>query len=194
MKFSGDINFNYNYNFNFKLLVISLLASGIFTLSASALCAQENAGAAAGKGASDTAEVTAAGGQKPLSADEVKSKEIKIKWSSKYSDALSEAQKDKKPVLIFAYATWCGWCKKMERETCADKDIVKLTESFVCIKINSEEEEDFFAKFKVKEFPSVVFLNSDGTEIERHIGFKTVDEFEKTLQNILETVKNPQGK
>lgn len=183
-----------NLNFNFKLLAVCLLASGIFTLSAAALCAQESAGAAFDKGASDTAEVTAAGESKPLSVDEGKNKDIKIKWSSKYSEALSEAQKDKKPVLIYAYATWCGWCKKMERETCADKSIVKLTESFVCIKLNSEEEEDFFSKFKVKEFPCVVFLNSDGTEIERHIGFKTVDEFEKTLQNILETAKNPQGK
>lgn len=183
-----------NFKFNFKFLAVYLSASVIFTLCAAPLRAQESAGAASDKGASASDEVTVAGDQKPLSAEEDKSKDIKIKWFSRYSEALSEAQKTQKPLLIYAYATWCGWCKKMERETCADKKIMKLTEFFVCIKINSEEEEEFFSKFKVKEFPCVVFLKSDGTEIERHIGFKTVDEFKKMLQNILETVKNPQGK
>jgi thiol:disulfide interchange protein len=116
-------------------------------------------------------------------------KEIKISWTEAYKDALEEAKKTKKPLLVFVYASWCGWCKKMERETCADKDIVKLTDSFVCLKINSEEDEEFSSKFKVKEFPCVVFLKSDGSEIERHLGFKTVEEFETILKGILKAAE-----
>ncbi|HBC73841.1 MAG: hypothetical protein A2008_11165 [Candidatus Wallbacteria bacterium GWC2_49_35] len=116
-------------------------------------------------------------------------KEVKIIWTEAYTEALEEAKKTKKPLLVFVYASWCGWCKKMERETCADKDIVKLTDSFVCLKINSEEDEEFSSKFKVKEFPCVVFLKSDGSEIERHLGFKTADEFEAILKGVLKAAE-----
>jgi thiol:disulfide interchange protein len=116
-------------------------------------------------------------------------KEVKISWAAAYNEALEEAKKTKKPLLIFVYASWCGWCKKMERETCADKNIVKLTGSFVCLKVNSEEDEEFSSKFKVKEFPCVVFLKSDGSEIERHLGFKTVEEFEAILKGVLKAAE-----
>ncbi len=174
--------------FNVKFLAVYLLSAVIFSTGTACLRAEQKIGEACDK-IFATVEVTAADLQKPLNAVNDKIKDIKIKWSYKYVEALDEAQKSKRPLLIFACAAWCGWCKKMERETCADKKIVKLTESFVCIKLNFEEEDDFFSKFKVKEFPSVVFLNSDGTEIERHIGFKTVDEFEKILVKVLEADK-----
>ena len=116
-------------------------------------------------------------------------KETKISWSGVYSEALEEAKKTKKPLLVFVYASWCGWCKKMERETCSDKDVVKLTDSFVCLKVNSEEDEEFSSKFKVKEFPCVVFLKSDGSEIERHLGFKTSGEFETILKGVLKAAE-----
>lgn len=116
-------------------------------------------------------------------------KEFKINWAEAYTEALEDAKKTKKPVLIFVYASWCGWCKKMERETFADKGIVKLTGSFVCLKVNSEEDEEFSSKFKVKEFPCAVFLKSDGSEIERHLGFKTAEEFETILKSVLKAAE-----
>lgn len=140
--------------------------------------------AAAPDPAATTAVEITAGGQRSSAA-----KEVKISWSEAYKSALEDAAKSQKPVLLFVYASWCGWCKKMERETCADKNIVKLTGSFVCVKINSEEDEEFSAKYKVKEFPCVIFLKSDGTEIERHLGFKTAEEFAAILEGALAAAK-----
>lgn len=134
--------------------------------------------------ATDAVELGADNGAKAAAK-----KEIKISWTKAYNEALEEAKKTKKPVLIFVYASWCGWCKKMERETCADEAIVKLTDSFVCLKVNSEEDEEFSSKFKVKEFPCVVFVKSDGSEIERHLGFKTADEFETILKGVLKSAE-----
>lgn len=155
----------------------------IFFLSAGVHAAQAQSGPDA-SAATDAVELGADNGAKAAAG-----KEVKISWAGAYNEALEEAKKTKKPVLIFVYASWCGWCKKMERETCADKDIVKLTDSFVCLKINSEEDEEFSSKFKVKEFPCVVFLKSDGSEIERHLGFKTADEFETILKGVLKAAE-----
>ncbi len=119
-------------------------------------------------------------------AENEKKKEEKITWNLKYIEALKDAQNNKKPIMIFVYADWCGWCKKMERETYADKNIIKLTEKFVCIKIDSNESDESFEKFNVKEYPSILFLKSDATEIERHLGFKTTAEFEAILKKVIE--------
>ncbi len=169
-----------------KLKVITVCALAIL-LSAAASHAQSSGGAAAADNA--TSEITASAENKQNSSKASKNDEDKIKWSGALGESLATAREAKKPLAVFVYAEWCGWCKKMERETFADKKIIKLSDSFVCVKANPEEDENFSSRFKIKEFPCVIFLKSDGTEIERHLGFKTSEEFEKIMKNILEPSK-----
>ena len=49
------------------------------------------------------------------------------------------AQKQGKILLIDAYTDWCGWCKRMDRDTYANADVVKkLNQHFIAIKFNPE--------------------------------------------------------
>ena len=65
-----------------------------------------------------------------------------LKWYS-FQEGLEKAQQENKLILIDFYTDWCGWCKKMDKETYSDAKIISLVESgFVPVKVNPEEDKN----------------------------------------------------
>lgn len=94
-----------------------------------------------------------------------------IAWINSYLDGMDQAKSQGKPVMIDLYADWCGPCRQLDEETWRDPAIVQLAAKFVCIKVNVDEDQETARKFGANAIPLVVFLSSDGTEIDRHVGF-----------------------
>ncbi len=46
-----------------------------------------------------------------------------IKWLS-FDEASELAVKEPKMILVSVYTDWCGWCKKMDRETFTDNEVI----------------------------------------------------------------------
>jgi transglutaminase-like putative cysteine protease/thioredoxin-related protein len=95
---------------------------------------------------------------------------IQLPWSNDYGEALRRAETEKKPVLIVFATDWCGWSKKMERETFADSAVQKELRPFVLIRLNpeaSEKNQRVFESFGVEGYPTVMIANFRGEEIGR---------------------------
>ena len=61
-----------------------------------------------------------------------------IEWMS-VEDAAGRLQKEKRPVLIDLYTTWCGWCKQMDKKTYSNKQVAQyLQEKFYTVKVDAE--------------------------------------------------------
>ena len=59
-----------------------------------------------------------------------------------FKDALKEASKDHKVIMVDLYTDWCGWCKVMDRETFTDEKVAEyLTKNFYCVKLDAEMKE-----------------------------------------------------
>ena len=38
-------------------------------------------------------------------------------WTTDWDKAMAAARAQKKPVVVDFYTDWCGWCKKLDKET-----------------------------------------------------------------------------
>jgi uncharacterized protein YyaL (SSP411 family) len=62
-----------------------------------------------------------------------------VDWGHDYDAALAKAKTDHKLVLVDLYTDWCGWCKRLDRDTYSDKDVeAKVTKDFIAVKVNPE--------------------------------------------------------
>jgi thioredoxin-related protein len=67
-----------------------------------------------------------------------KKADTELKWYD-WNEGYAKAMKEQKIVLVDAYTDWCGWCKKMDRDTYTNADVIKkINEHFVPIKFNPE--------------------------------------------------------
>src|SRR5438477_9018108 len=98
----------------------------------------------------------------------------------KFADAMKQARKEKKIIMIDYYTTWCGWCKRLDRDTYSSDEIGKYAdENIVSLKLDAEKGEGIALAKKsgVSAFPTIVFYNADGKEIYRIVGYKPAPAF-----------------
>jgi thioredoxin-related protein len=122
-----------------------------------------------------------------------------IQWL-RYDEGLKKASKEDKHVFIDFTASWCGWCKKMDKETFAQPDVVKLiNDQFVPVKVwgDSRDELDIDGykiseqnltrqQFGVSGFPSFWFLKSDGSKLAQIRGYRDAEFMMEALTYVAE--------
>lgn len=97
-----------------------------------------------------------------------------------FKSILAKAKKENKLVFIDAYAVWCGPCKLMVKNIFPLKPVGDYyNANFVNAKIDMEKGEgiDLAKKFNVKVFPTYLFINGDGEEVHRTIGYVEEKDF-----------------
>lgn len=102
-----------------------------------------------------------------------------------FSEALTESSKQNKPVFMDAYTNWCGWCKKLDRTTFADKEVSDyLNQNFIVLKVNMEEGEgfDLADKYGINSFPTLLFIDEKGKAFHGIGGYANASEFLKEAQ------------
>jgi thiol:disulfide interchange protein len=98
-----------------------------------------------------------------------------IKWldSDRLMPVLEMAQRERKPVFIEFYASWCAPCKVMEEEIFSQEQVYRyLNTSFLNFRtdFDSESGKTIAAIYEVKTLPTVLFINPQGVVLERHTG------------------------
>ena len=109
-----------------------------------------------------------------------------VNWLFDYDAGISKARSENKIVLIDFYADWCSWCKVLDQETYADKEVASyLNEKFVCIKIDSDKNISLSKNFNVTGLPTIVFLSSNEKEVGRIVGYEPPNQFLTSAKNIV---------
>lgn len=127
----------------------------------------------------------------------------KINWDD-YDKLQNVSSNNDKSFMIFFYADWCPYCKKMEETTFTDKEVIELlNNNFVSLKINSESKQilsktnknitgiSLAQKYQITGLPTVVFLDKKGVALTAVPGYLSTDLFIIILKYIYtESYKN----
>ncbi|HEX7578533.1 MAG TPA: thioredoxin family protein, partial [Thermoanaerobaculia bacterium] len=105
-----------------------------------------------------------------------------------FAEVLRRARAEKKPIMVDLYATWCGPCKLLDRLTFADEEFGAWAKrTLVSAKIDAEKGEGrrLARRYAVHSFPTVLFLDPSGDELDRLTGAYAAQRFRANAEMIL---------
>ncbi|MCS7152543.1 MAG: thioredoxin family protein [Bacteroidia bacterium] len=102
---------------------------------------------------------------------------------------LSEAQKQKRPIFVDFYTVWCGPCKMLERYTFSNPEVGDYVEkNYLAYRVDAEKGDGvrLADQYRIRAYPTIVFLDPQGNEIGRHIGYADAPTFLNILRRYSE--------
>jgi len=140
-------------------------------------------------------------GEPATTLEKTTEKEVaaEINWM-RYDDGLAKAKADDKHVMIDFSTSWCVYCKKMDKETFSEPEVIKLlNEHFVSIKVDGDSKQELDIEgYKISErdltkkeygvrgYPAFWFLKSDGTKLAQIKGYRPKEYMMEALNYIME--------
>ncbi len=108
-----------------------------------------------------------------------------------YEQALLKSKEVNKPVFLFGFATWCHFCEAMKDSVLPLEAVGDFyNKNFVCIKLDLEKEgKGLNQKLRAKNFPTMVFFNSDGEMLHRLSGKKDAQDFIQLGKDAIDSTK-----
>ncbi len=111
-----------------------------------------------------------------------------IKWVGSYDRGLEIAKNENKPLLLYFWASWCPWCKKMDSEVLPNPVVVgAISRSFVPVKvdIDAKENAELLRKYMFRGTPTFVvvdaeeeiLMSGDGKIPGYLVGYRKVEDF-----------------
>lgn len=97
---------------------------------------------------------------------------------AKYEKVLSLATEEQKPIFLDFYTDWCAPCRWLEKDAFENESAARyFNKNLVSLKINAEKGEgvELAQQFKVRAFPTLIYLKPNGQEISRHVGLTSAN-------------------
>ncbi len=105
-----------------------------------------------------------------------------------FAGARAAAKKDDKAILVDFCTSWSPTCKKLDATTWKDERVHRwLGEKTIAITVDSEKAFLLARRYRVREYPTLLFLNAGGLELGRMTGLVDADTFLARAEEALAT-------
>lgn len=99
-----------------------------------------------------------------------------ISWVTSFDEGLRIAKEKNCPLMVDFFASWCGWCVKLDEETYTNKDVIQLAQRFVCVKVDVDTDRKTPAQYGAKSLPTILFMSPDGKVIHQVVGYRNSED------------------
>lgn len=99
-----------------------------------------------------------------------------------YEEALTEAKRSDRKILIVFGANWCAWCHKL-KETVKSPEVKKAIDdgNIIYIYVDTDNRKDLARKYNVNAIPAYVLIDKNENTIRSGSGFKDPTNFANWL-------------
>ena len=132
-------------------------------------------------------------------ADLQEDKEVYLNWELTYKNALKRAKKEKKPVMIyFTGSDWCTPCQVLDEQLFhTEKFKIFSDDNLILLEVDSPRRVDLLEqkklsenlylkkKYKVKSFPTLVFVNHRGRKVAEKRGYVLTEYYYPFIQSVV---------
>jgi thiol:disulfide interchange protein len=95
-----------------------------------------------------------------------------------HGQALAKARSEKKVVMIDFYSDTCIPCRQLDTETFSNARVrAFLNEKTVAVRVNIEDNRQLARMYRIALIPCLVFVNGEGEEVGRLLGFASPEGF-----------------
>ncbi|MCW5942300.1 MAG: thioredoxin fold domain-containing protein [Fimbriimonadaceae bacterium] len=110
-----------------------------------------------------------------------------IRWAKSIAIAQAESKRSGKLLMVDFYTDWCGWCKKLDKDTYTDAKVIDLSNRVVSLKTDAEKEgKDLAKKYGVNGYPTILFLDPQGSVVGKIGGYLPPAGFAEELVKVTE--------
>jgi hypothetical protein len=88
--------------------------------------------------------------------------ENRVPWREWGEHTLREAEDRETPILLFLVASWCRFCRAMERETFGDPEVREAMREYVAVRVDKDRRPDLDRRYNQGGWPTTAFLAPDG--------------------------------
>jgi thioredoxin-like negative regulator of GroEL len=104
-----------------------------------------------------------------------------ITWQA-FEAGMGQAKQEGRPAMVDFMAEWCSWCKKLDREVYTNPQVLSASQKFVCIKVDGDRRRDLVQRYRVDGYPTILFLDPQGRELHRVVGYEPAEAFLGEMQ------------
>lgn len=118
----------------------------------------------------------------------VSAEEIKFEKGT-FNEVLKKAKSENKILMIDFFTDWCKWCVELDKKVYTDNDVAEFANSKqVNWKIDAEKGEGvgLAKKYAVSGYPTIVFVDGNGDEVDRIVGYMPAKDFLKKIKEFSE--------
>ncbi len=107
---------------------------------------------------------------------------------ARWDDLLAKAKTENKIIFVDIYATWCGPCKLLKKTTFTDKEVGEyFNANFINATFDGEKEEGrkLVEQYGLHSYPTMLFINPDGSIRKAAIGYHSANQLLKTAKTVV---------